>query len=154
MSDRPTVARFTHVALPCTNLDATIEWYEQHTPLRLLDRRVDPEGESAWLGQPDMIDTPFIVVLVSLFRHQGGPPQTVLAPFAHLGIELPTQEAVDHIAARGRAEGCLAWEPEQLGPPVGYVCALTDPDGNMVEFSFDQGVFAKVREVWGNPTDG
>jgi catechol 2,3-dioxygenase-like lactoylglutathione lyase family enzyme len=78
----------------------------------------------------------------------------VLAPFAHLGIELPTRAAVDDIAARGRAEGCLAWEPEELGPPVGYVCALTDPDGNMVEFSFDQGVFAKVREVWGGPTNG
>jgi len=26
---------------------------------------------------------------------------------------------------------------------------LQDPDGNMVEFSFDQGVYAKAQEVWG-----
>jgi catechol 2,3-dioxygenase-like lactoylglutathione lyase family enzyme len=143
---RPTIARLTHVALPCCDIDATIAWYERHTPLRLFDRREDADGYGAWLGQPDMADKPFIIVLVSFFRDQP-------APFAHLGIEMPSRDDVDEVAERGRAEGCLAWEPQQLPPPVGYVCALTDPDGNMVEFSYDQGVFAKVHEVWGTPTD-
>ena len=49
--------------------------------------------------------------------------------------------------------GCLSWEPQELPAPVGYVCALTDPDGNVVEFSFDQGVFEKVREVWGKQAE-
>ena len=156
MSEGPATARFTHVALPCTDIDATIAWYERFTPLRLLDRREDAEGFGAWLGQPDMVDKPFIIVLVSFHRDRAGGPQPTLAPFAHLGIELPTREAVDEVAARGRAEGCLAWEPELWPAPVGYVCALTDPDGNMVEFSHDQGVFAKVRQVWGDgvPGDG
>ena len=26
---------------------------------------------------------------------------------------------------------------------------LKDPDGNMIEFSYDQGVYAKAKEVWG-----
>ena len=26
---------------------------------------------------------------------------------------------------------------------------LRDPDGNMVEFSYDQGVYEKAHEVWG-----
>ena len=143
------IARFTHVALPCTDIDATIGWYERFTPLRLLDRRADADGYGAWLGQPDMVDKPFIIVLVSFFRDQPTGPQPTLAPFAHLGIEVPTRAEVDGIAERGRAEGCLAWEPQQLPYPIGYVCALTDPDGNMVEFSFDQGVFAKAQQVWG-----
>lgn len=149
MSLRPTTARFTHVALPCCNLDATIAWYEQFTPLRLLQRREDADGVSAWIGQPDMVEKPFIIVLVSFFRDQPNGPQPMLAPFAHLGIELPTKADVDTVAELGRAAGCLAWEPQQLPQPIGYVCALTDPDGNMVEFSYDQGVFAKVHEVWG-----
>lgn len=157
MSDRHdhsvSIARFTHVALPCTDIDATIAWYERFTPLRLLDRREDAEGQGAWLGQPDMVDKPFIVVLVSFLRDHENGPQPTLAPFAHLGIEVPTQAEVDGIAARGRAEGCLAWEPQRLPPPIGYVCALADPDGNIVEFSFDQGVFAKVHEVWGTGQD-
>jgi catechol 2,3-dioxygenase-like lactoylglutathione lyase family enzyme len=146
---KPAIARFTHVALPCHDIDAAIDWYERFTPLRLLDRREDADGRGAWLGQPDMVDKPFIVVLVSFNRDHPRGPQTTLGPFAHLGIEVPTRAEVDAMAERGRAEGCLKWEPQQLPPPIGYVCALTDPDGNMVEFSYDQGVYAKVREVWG-----
>ena len=73
----------------------------------------------------------------------------MLAPFAHLGIELPTREALDEIAARGEAAGCLAMPPQQMPPPVGYVCMLEDPDGNRVEFSYDQGVYAAAQEKWG-----
>ena len=32
---------------------------------------------------------------------------------------------------------------------VGYICMLRDPDGNLVEFSWDQGVYAKARDIWG-----
>jgi lactoylglutathione lyase len=145
----PSSARWTHVALPCTDIDATIAWYETFTPLELLDRREDADGQGAWLGQPDQGDRPFVLVLVSFFRDQHGGGQPTLAPFAHLGIELPTRDAVDDVARRADTAGCLAWAPQQLPPPVGYICALTDPDGNMVEFSFDQGVYAKAQEVWG-----
>ena len=37
-----------------------------------------------------------------------------------------------------------------MPPPIGYICALTDPDGNVVEFCYDQGVYAKAQEVWGD----
>ncbi len=145
----PPVARWTHVAIPCSDIDATIAWYERFTPLRLLDRREDADGQGAWLGQPDMVDKPFILVLVSFFKDQHKGPLPTMAPFAHLGIELTSREQVDEIARRGEQEGCLAWPPQELPPPIGYVCALTDPDGNVVEFSFDQGVYAKAYEVWG-----
>jgi catechol 2,3-dioxygenase-like lactoylglutathione lyase family enzyme len=152
--ERPTIARFTHVALPSTDIDATVAWYEQFTPLRLLDQRSDDVGRSAWMGQPDMVERPFIVVFVSFDRDRASGPHPVLAPFAHLGIEVPDRNEVDDVAARGREAGCLMWEPQQLPYPVGYVCALRDPDGNLVEFSHDQGVFAKVAEVWGGAAQG
>jgi catechol 2,3-dioxygenase-like lactoylglutathione lyase family enzyme len=86
---------------------------------------------------------------VSFNAARPGGAQPTLAPFAHIGIELPTREMVDEIAARGREDGCLKWEPALMPPPIGYVCALADPDGNVVEFSFDQGVYERAREVWG-----
>ena len=86
---------------------------------------------------------------MSFHRDQHAGARPTLAPFAHLGIELPTKDAVDDVARRADTAGCLAWAPQQLPPPVGYICALTDPDGNMVEFSYDQGVYAKAQEVWG-----
>ena len=146
---RPPMPRWTHIALPCTDIDATIAWYEAFTPLRLLDKREDADGQGAWLGHPDMGDKPFILVLVSFFRDQAKGPQPTMAPFAHLGIELTSKEEVDATAAKGDELGCLMWPPQWMPPPIGYICALTDPDGNVVEFSFDQGVYAKVQEVWG-----
>ena len=147
---RPTTMRWTHIALPATDIDATIAWYEDFTPLRLLDRREDADGQGAWLGHSDLGDKPFILVLVSFTRDQGKGKQPIMAPFAHIGIEMPSKDDVDAIAERGRTAGCLVWEPQWMPDPIGYICALTDPDGNMIEFSFDQGVFEKAREVWGS----
>ena len=30
-----------------------------------------------------------------------------------------------------------------------YICMAHDPDGNTIEFSYDQGVYATAQEVWG-----
>jgi lactoylglutathione lyase len=150
---RPGSVRWTHIALPCTDMDKTIEWYETFTPLQLLDRRDDAEGQGAWLGHPDQGDKPFILVLVSFFRDQAKGPQPIMAPFAHIGIEMPTKQMVDDIAERGKAAGCLAWPAQLMPDPIGYICALTDPDGNMIEFSFDQRVYEKAQEVWGTSGD-
>ena len=147
---RPTSPRWTHIALPATDLDATIDWYQRFTPLRLLDRRTDSEGQSAWLGQPDMGDKPFILVLVSFNRDRDNGPQTVMAPFAHIGIELPSEQAVRDVAELARVDGSLVWEPQWMPRPIGFICACTDPDGNVIEFSFDQGVYEKAQEVWGS----
>lgn len=143
-----TSPRWTHVALPAGDLDASIDWYRRYTPLAVLDRRRDPEGETAWLAHEGQVENPFVLVLV-MFDRDAGRAHPQLAPFAHIGIEVPARADVDRLAAQARAEGCLHWEPADIGPPVGYVCALHDPDGNVVEISHDQGVHAKVEEVWG-----
>ena len=145
---RPASPRWTHIALPCQDIDKTIAWYERYTPLKLLDRREDADGYGAWLAHDDQIDRPFVLVLVSFFRDQDK-KQPTLAPFAHIGIELTSRAEIDAIAARGEAEGCLSWAPTEMPPPIGYICALKDPEGNVVEFSYDQGVYAKANEVWG-----
>ena len=98
---------------------------------------------------PDNADKPFILVLVSFFRDQDKGQQPIMAPFAHIGIEMPTQADVDAIAAKGAEAGCLAWAAQWMPEPIGYICALKDPDGNMIEFSYDQGVYEKAQEVWG-----
>ena len=144
--------RWTHIALPAADVDASIDWYERYTPLRVLSSMADDNGRSVWLGHPEPSDHPFILVLVEFAAEQGH-RQPQLAPFAHIGIEVPSKDDVDSVAERARAEGCLAWEPQQIPPPVGYVCAARDPDGNTVEFSFDQCVYAKAAEVWWRQSD-
>ena len=149
---RPTEPRWTHVALRVRDIEASIDWYTTFTPLEVLQRNEDEFGFGVWLGMPDTADKPFILVLAQFLPETdpfAGSPQEVLAPFAHFGMELPTREAVDEMAARGEAAGCLAMPPRDMGGPIGYICMLSDPDGNRVEYSFDQGVFAAAKNVWG-----
>ena len=128
--------RLTHLALPCRDLDATIAWYEDHTAMRTFHRRVDVDGEVAWLAEEG---SEFGLVVVQSFEARDlGEPQTILSPFAHLGFDVDGPAEVEAMAERGQPEGCLHWEAGQLPPPIGYLCALTDPDGNVVEFSFGQ----------------
>ena len=98
------------------------------------------DAEVAWLAEND---TTVGLVMVQTFEaRDSGQPQTILSPFAHLGFDVDTPAAVDATAEAGRSSGCLHWEPADHPPPVGYLCALTDPDGNVVEFSFGQGLLA------------
>jgi lactoylglutathione lyase len=141
--------RWTHVALPSSDLDASVAWYRRYTPLVVLDRRDDADGETVWLSHDRQVENPFVLVLVMLHANRGQ-RQPQLGPFAHLGIEVPERDDVERIAAMARDDHCLAWEPTDLPPPVGYVCAVNDPDGNVVEISYDQRVFDTVQEVWGD----
>jgi catechol 2,3-dioxygenase-like lactoylglutathione lyase family enzyme len=141
--------RLTHIALPVNDLTASVEWYERYTPLRAIDAQREPGVEVAWLCHPEPAEHPFVIVLVSVEADKGT-KQGQLGPTGHLGIELPTRDAVDAMAVLARADGCLAWGPQQEPPPIGYVCAITDPDGNTVEFGFDQGIYAIVHEVLGS----
>jgi catechol 2,3-dioxygenase-like lactoylglutathione lyase family enzyme len=149
----PTEARWTHLALRVADIDATIEFYTSMTPLELIDKRQDDMGFGAWLGMPGETNNPFILVVAQFFPETDpfkDAPQAVLAPFAHFGIELPEQADVDEIAARAAEAGCLAMPPTMMPPPIGYICMVADPDGNMVEFSWDQGVWSTLRERWNN----
>jgi len=147
----PTEARWTHIALRVADIEATIEWYTEFTPIALIDRREDELGYGAWLGMPEKTNNPFLLVLAQFFPDTDpykGVPLATLQPFAHVGIELPTKDAVDEIAERGAAAGCLDMAPTMLPAPIGYITMLKDPDGNTVEFSWDQGVYATLQERW------
>jgi len=143
-----TEARWTHIALPSCDLDAAIEFYTTMTPLVVVATHADNAGRNAWLSNDKQVETPFVLVLVE-FAKDKGKQQPQLSPFAHLGMEVPNRADVDAIAEKAREKGCLHWEPQDVPPPVGYICAIKDPDGNVVEISHNQQVFEEVRSRWG-----
>jgi len=146
---RPT---WTHLALHVNDIEAMIAWYEKYTHLSVLLREEDEDGYNAWMGDRDNTENPFILVMGQFFEgHDPFAPaeHPALGPFAHIGIEMPDKAAVEATAAKAKADGCLVLGPQQMPKRIGYICFLRDPEGNMVEFSYDQGVFDKVKELWG-----
>jgi lactoylglutathione lyase len=148
----PSSPRWTHIAIPVRDIDASVAWYAEHTPLTVVARRHDEQGQSAWLADPATQAAPMVMVLVAMDASRQLPPEATLAPFAHIGIELESRAAVDAIAARGAAEGSLVWPVQDLPDPVGYICALSDPDGNVIEFSHDQHVEQLTAAAWNTGT--
>ena len=127
--------KLTHLALPCHDLEKTLQWYERFTPLKMIHQREDSGAKVAWIQASDKS-----IFLVFLQSPDSKEPKAILSPFAHLGIEMESEEEVNAIAEEGRHYACLAWEPRQEPDPVGYVCALSDPDGNLVEYSYGHSI--------------
>ena len=143
-----TEPRLTHVALPSSDLERSIDFYKRLTPLVVVDRHEDDMGQAVWLSNDKQVKDPFVLVLVMFYADREKGQQPILTPFAHIGIEVPNRKDVEDIAEMGREMGCLHWEPRQMPDPVGYICALKDPDGNVVEFSHNQKVFETIRNLW------
>jgi catechol 2,3-dioxygenase-like lactoylglutathione lyase family enzyme len=145
-------ATWTHIALHAKDIEKMIAWYEEYTHLTLLYKEQDENGYGAWLGDKTKSENPFILVLMQFFEgHDPFAPvkHPSLGPFAHIGIELPGKQQVDDIGIKAKEAGCLILGPVRMPKRIGYICFVRDPEGNTVEFSYDQGVYTKAREVWG-----
>ena len=133
---------FTHVALPVTDLDASIAFYGQYTRLRVVHRRAqatDPGREVAWLSDATR---PFVLVLV------GAPAvERPLGPFAHLGVACSSRDQIEQLCALAKSAGCLREEPRDTGGPAGFLAILDDPDGHTLELSYGQEVGLAVEQA-------
>lgn len=125
---------FTHCALHVQDMDATIAFYERFCAMKIVHSHGrNREERTVWLAQEGR-ENLFVLVLVS-----GGAGQDRKdGDMTHFGFAVQSRDDIDQVAAQARDAGCLYWEPQQLPPPVGYLCALEDPDGYVVEFSFGQ----------------
>ena len=131
----------THIALPVSDLDASVAFYAKYARMEVIHRRrsSDPRYEVAWLSDRTR---PFAIVLA-----QRASIDTPLGPFAHLGVACETRADIERFAAEARAEGCLVGEPTDSGPPVGFWVFLRDPDGHTLELSFGQDVQLAVENA-------
>lgn len=139
----------THIALPVRDLAATLAFYAKYTNLVVIHEREDPETglRTAWLANERDRTTAgaarFVIVLI-----EGKLPTQItgdieekygfLTSISHLGLSLDSRNEVDRIADLAREDGCLLLGPMYRNEVVGYICIVTDPDGNNLEFSVEQ----------------
>ena len=124
----------THMAFHVQDVEGMIDFYQDFCQMKVVhDRRPSKGGRVVWIAEESRASE-LIFVLIS-----GGSRSPVdEGNYSHLGFALESREAVDAVAIRGKKAGILAWEPCEEPYPVGYYCALRDPEGNFVEFSFGQ----------------
>lgn len=126
-------AGFTHIALPVTNLDASVGFYARYANFVVVHRRRQQDRsdlEVAWLSDRTR---PFVLVLAEMDA-----VAAPLGPFAHLGVACESKEEMDRLCAIARDEGVLREEPRDYDGPAGYLAMLSDPDGHTLELSFGQ----------------
>jgi catechol 2,3-dioxygenase-like lactoylglutathione lyase family enzyme len=131
----------THIALPVTDLDRSIQFYAVYAQMQVIHRRIDAETGVAvvWLCDKTR---PFVIVLI-----QTSSVQSVLSPLAHLGVGCPSREFIDALCDRAKQEGLLLQEPKDSGYPIGYWAFLRDPDGHTLELSYGQEIGLTVEQT-------
>ena len=129
----------THIALPVSNLEQSIEFYSLYAKMQVVHQRIDGEENVAvaWLSDGTR---PFVIVLI-----QRPSIHPVLSPPAHLGVGCKSQGEVDALCDRAAREGLLVQEPKDSGYPVGYLGLLRDPDGHTLELSYGQEIGLTVE---------
>jgi catechol 2,3-dioxygenase-like lactoylglutathione lyase family enzyme len=149
---RPDVG-LSHVALVVADLEASIAFYGRYAGLEVVHRRGEPGREVAWITDGTR---PFALVLIE--REQ---VDVRLGGTTHLGVGCASRSEVDRLCALARADGCLISGPDEVGPPVGYMALLRDPNGHNLELAYGQQVSRTVAEsslageaAWQPPASG
>lgn len=123
----------THIALHVPDLEACIAFYQDYCGMQIIHQRAGKGSRIVWLAEPGKHQQ-FIFVLMP----GGQARQLASDDYSHFGFALANRAAVDAIADKALAAGCLIWPPRDEPYPVGYYCGLRDPAGNFVEFSYGQ----------------
>ncbi|WP_310484083.1 VOC family protein [Chamaesiphon sp. VAR_48_metabat_403] len=131
----------THIALPVTDIDCSIQFYAVYAQMQVIHRRIDSETGVAvvWLSDRTR---PFVIVLI-----QTSSVQSVLSPLAHLGVGCQSREFIDALCDRAKQEGVLLQEPKDSGYPIGYWAFLRDPDGHTLELSYGQEIGLTIEQA-------
>jgi lactoylglutathione lyase len=116
----------THVALPVHSLAASVAFYAKYAGMQAVHSRPGV----VWVSDRTR---PFAVVLIETSNEI-----KPLLPMAHLGVGVRSREEVDRLCQLAREDQCLAREPEDSGPPVGYWALMRDPDGHTLEVAYGQ----------------
>jgi catechol 2,3-dioxygenase-like lactoylglutathione lyase family enzyme len=139
----PSDRGLTHVALPVTDVEASVDFYRRYADMDVVHRRHDDETATTvvWLSDRTR---PFVIVLI-----QQAVVSHALGGFAHLGVGCESRDEVDRRCDRARGEGREVFGPTDSGEPVGYWAILADPDGHNLELSYGQEVGLTVAQAAG-----
>jgi catechol 2,3-dioxygenase-like lactoylglutathione lyase family enzyme len=129
----------TLVALPVSDLSASLDFYERFARMQVVHQRTDTDSGTsvAWISD---LTRPFVLVLIEAPGLDDAAEGRLGGVYCHVGLGVASREDVDDLCVRARAEQRTVTGPIDSGPPVGYWAYIVDPDGHNLEISFGQEV--------------
>ena len=136
----------THVALPVSDIDLSVDFYGRYAGMQVVHRRTDHHASNdvVWLSD---LTRPFVIVLIQapMIDHSLG------GMFCHIGVGVDSRDEVDRRCAAARDAGLQVMGPIDSGYPVGYWAYIVHPDGHNLELSFGQEVGLTVERTLKTP---
>lgn len=133
----------THVALHVKDVFASRDFYQNQAGMRVISERADANGGQPvmWLASPGYEDM-FVVVLIPGGLCRDEPENR--GDIGHLGVSVASRRDVEDVADYGRKNGVLYREFRKRASLQDDMCMVKDPDGNVVEFTFNAPRTEKV----------
>lgn len=123
-------ARLTHIGLHVDVIEECVRFYRRYCGLEIVEDQVRGGRRVVLLAEPER-GTNFVLQLMAGGADNGPTPEED----RHFGFAVDRREEVDRLAAMAAEEDILLWETYEGPFPVGYVCAVKDPNGNTIEIS-------------------
>ena len=123
-------ARLTHIALHVDAIDECVRLYQRYCHLEVADDQVRGGRRVVLMAETGRGES-FVLQLMAGGADKDPTPDED----RHFGFAVESREEVDRLAAMAADEGILLWETFEGPFPMGYLCAVKDPNGNTVEIS-------------------
>lgn len=123
-----------HVLFKVKDADLSIRFYSEFLGMGAVQDQRDAGGNRlVWLRFAENPYAPLFVLMEDTHLKTTPNPSVSQQAFS---FRLPDVKPVEEISAKAKAENCLV-EPAHYGGHLkGYFCLVSDPDGNMLEFSY------------------
>jgi catechol 2,3-dioxygenase-like lactoylglutathione lyase family enzyme len=130
----------THICLHVEKLDDCVRFYRRYCEMEVIDDRSERGAGSVYMSESGRQKQ-----IVLQFKSGGENLDLEDHDERHFGFAVESKQTVDEIARWAREDGVLFWEPDEYLPGA-YLCAVKDPNGNCVEFSYAHTVPPVVPE--------
>ena len=123
--------RWTHITLPVSDVDGSVEFFTKVCRLSLIRDRRKEGGTTLWLGpKPKDGENAEFVLVISKGK--------VEVPLDHFGFQCDSYEEFLKIATNAKESGTLIEEPQDAGGSIGHFFVIREPSGHLVEFTYGQ----------------
>lgn len=123
-----------HILFKVKDADLSIHFYSEYLGMGAVSDQRDGDGKRwVWMRFSENPYAPLFVFTEETHLKSVPGAQAVLPT---LSFRLTDLKPVEEISAKAKKDNCLV-EPAGYGGHIrGYFCVVSDPDGNLLEFSY------------------